>query len=99
MSISAPLIDEQCFDIINSIKYSTYSDLKFTTSDEYKKSNFAYYMYDNINKKYDYSTNNDNSNKHITLLVNRMNNGTPNMSNLILNWKKRKDFLKKRLEN
>jgi hypothetical protein len=30
----------------------------------------------------------DNSNKHITLLVNRMNNGTPNMSNLILNWNK-----------
>lgn len=30
----------------------------------------------------------DNSNKHITLLVNRMNNGKPKMSNEISNWVK-----------
>ena len=71
-SISAPLIDKQCFDIINSIKYSTHSDLTFTTYDEYKKSNFAYYMYDNINKKYNYATDNDNSDNHIKKMYNEI---------------------------
>ena len=76
-SIYAPLIDKQCFDIINSIKYSTHSDLPFASYDEYKKSNFAYYMYDNINKKYDYSTNYDNSNKHITIMYEEIYNKIP----------------------